>query len=389
MKLNIGNNIRTLRRSHDMTQDELASKLGVTFQTVSRWENGGTYPDIEFLPVIADIFEVTVDHLLGSDTEMRREQLKDLTNRLDQAVIKRENDTVVELLRELRRDLRQYAEFFIELLYAWQPLSRYRMDAPPDVLEEARQLLDEFRVYVPEMEKQTEVLRVMSIIEDDEHLEGFLRKYFSFYDFSLEEILYQRYTAREELRKREYIEQLELYNMLNKLMCYRSNHHEANLAYLHALHDAHPLPEYPVSADGTLDLWAEERIRLGFQIARRYILWKKDIDYAFACVNDAVSLLEKLMAIPDGETLILRSSAWVLPDFQIRATCGYYRWQDGRTYRGVRMTCSRGLYDRSHTLWPTTYLGLFRDFFEPVRDDPRYAEMEQRIEALVQLSEEG
>ena len=76
-----------------------------------------------------------------------------------------------------------------------------------------------------------------------------------------------------------------------------------------------------------------------------------------------------------------------MPDFQIRATCGYYRWQ-GRTCRGVRMTCSRGLYDQSHTLWPNTYLGLFRDFFEPVRDDPRYAVMEQRIEALVQLSEE-
>ena len=40
MKLNIGNNIRTLRRTKDMTQDELAEKLGVTFQTVSRWENG-------------------------------------------------------------------------------------------------------------------------------------------------------------------------------------------------------------------------------------------------------------------------------------------------------------------------------------------------------------
>ena len=104
MKLNIGQNIRTLRRAADMTQDELADKLGVTFQTVSRWENGGSYPDIEFLPAIADIFEVTVDHLLGSDTEMRREQLKELTSRLGQAVTERKNDTVIELLREFRRD---------------------------------------------------------------------------------------------------------------------------------------------------------------------------------------------------------------------------------------------------------------------------------------------
>ncbi|MBO5125982.1 MAG: helix-turn-helix transcriptional regulator, partial [Clostridia bacterium] len=69
MKLNIGYNIRTLRRAADMTQDELAVKLGVTFQTVSRWENGGSYPDIELLPVLADIFGVTTDHLLGNDVE--------------------------------------------------------------------------------------------------------------------------------------------------------------------------------------------------------------------------------------------------------------------------------------------------------------------------------
>ena len=55
MKLNIGQNLRNLRRSDDMTQDELAEKLGVAFQTVSRWENGGSYPDIEMLPVIAGI----------------------------------------------------------------------------------------------------------------------------------------------------------------------------------------------------------------------------------------------------------------------------------------------------------------------------------------------
>ena len=69
MKLNIGNNIRTLRRAADMTQEELADRLGVTYQSVSRWENGGTYPDMELLPAIADIFGVTVDHLLKNGQE--------------------------------------------------------------------------------------------------------------------------------------------------------------------------------------------------------------------------------------------------------------------------------------------------------------------------------
>ena len=49
MKLMIGENIRAYRKKHDLTQEELAERLGVTYQSVSRWENGATYPDLELL----------------------------------------------------------------------------------------------------------------------------------------------------------------------------------------------------------------------------------------------------------------------------------------------------------------------------------------------------
>ena len=48
-----------------MTQDALAEKLGVTFQAVSKWENGLAMPDITFLPRLSEIFGVTVDSLFG------------------------------------------------------------------------------------------------------------------------------------------------------------------------------------------------------------------------------------------------------------------------------------------------------------------------------------
>ena len=73
MKLNIGENIRRLRRAADMTQEQLADKLGVAYQSVSRWENGTTYPDIEFLPALASIFGVTVDELIGCEKSKRKE----------------------------------------------------------------------------------------------------------------------------------------------------------------------------------------------------------------------------------------------------------------------------------------------------------------------------
>ncbi len=65
MKLTIGNTIKNLRKERDITQDELADILGVSYQSVSRWETGACYPDMELLPVISDFFGVTVDRLLG------------------------------------------------------------------------------------------------------------------------------------------------------------------------------------------------------------------------------------------------------------------------------------------------------------------------------------
>ena len=61
MQLQIGENIRTNRQRLKLTQEELAQKLGVSFQSVSRWENGITYPDIELLPMLAMLFGIVTE----------------------------------------------------------------------------------------------------------------------------------------------------------------------------------------------------------------------------------------------------------------------------------------------------------------------------------------
>lgn len=61
----IGATIAGLRRAGDMTQMELADRLGISYQAVSSWERGGTMPDISKLPELAEIFDVTIDQLLG------------------------------------------------------------------------------------------------------------------------------------------------------------------------------------------------------------------------------------------------------------------------------------------------------------------------------------
>ena len=66
MRLNFGAKIRELRRRDGRTQEHLAEALGVTAQAVSRWESGGSYPDMEMIPAIANYFHVSIDELLGS-----------------------------------------------------------------------------------------------------------------------------------------------------------------------------------------------------------------------------------------------------------------------------------------------------------------------------------
>lgn len=76
MKLYIGENIKRLRRERDMTQEDLAERLGVTFQSVSRWENGACYPDMEMIPVIAGFFGVSADTLMGLDAAREKSRYR-------------------------------------------------------------------------------------------------------------------------------------------------------------------------------------------------------------------------------------------------------------------------------------------------------------------------
>ncbi len=64
----IGRRIAELRKKADMTQLELADRLGVRYQAVSNWERGSSMPDIMKLPELASIFDTTIDKLLGEET---------------------------------------------------------------------------------------------------------------------------------------------------------------------------------------------------------------------------------------------------------------------------------------------------------------------------------
>ena len=61
-------NLKKYRILKELTQEDVAEFLGITAQSVSKWERGESYPDITFLPALANIFETSVDLLIGMDT---------------------------------------------------------------------------------------------------------------------------------------------------------------------------------------------------------------------------------------------------------------------------------------------------------------------------------
>lgn len=67
MKQPIGEFLAVLRKSHGLTQQEVADRLGVSNRTVSAWERGTVMPDILLLPELAELYEVTVDEILAGE----------------------------------------------------------------------------------------------------------------------------------------------------------------------------------------------------------------------------------------------------------------------------------------------------------------------------------
>lgn len=76
--LQISENILKLRQKKNITQDMLATFLGVTKASVSKWETGQSYPDILLLPQIASYFNISIDDLLGYSPILSTAQIKKL-----------------------------------------------------------------------------------------------------------------------------------------------------------------------------------------------------------------------------------------------------------------------------------------------------------------------
>ena len=80
---NFGNRIKALRRKMNLTQEELAERLNVSYQTISKWETNASLPDITMFPILANFFGVTTDELLGVDLAKKHAKIDEIIAEYD------------------------------------------------------------------------------------------------------------------------------------------------------------------------------------------------------------------------------------------------------------------------------------------------------------------
>ena len=383
MKLSIGDNIRKYRRQSDMTQEQLADRLGVSYQSVSRWENGATYPDIELLPAIAGMFSITMDELMGMPDENKKKQAEQVFDELRRECMKW-NDYDAERIAELIRDIRRNYVNSSMALRPWVE-GKNRVFSDPKILPEVRLLAD---AYLERNPMEVHVIETMAMIEDEEHLKALLEKYTFAYDCSERGLLFRRYFW---LRDRENFEPERRYQfyhdltLLNKRCLLgwdddREKRVAANEFQLSLL----DLIRGDASSDTEPDMWVDARIELGMERAE-FLASDGKTDDALSVLGDCVTLLENTMKITDKRTLPTSCSwldgmEWVAEE----------RWDtpyndpDLTKERSIFISMDMNRMTTCYLIFPSRIYGtLNSDCFDAVREHPEFVSLAERVKALI------
>lgn len=118
MKLNIGDTIKKYRKEREITQEEFSEILGVSCQSVSRWENNSCYPDIELIPTIAAFFGISTDKLMGVDEAAEKKAVDRYLNAFQESISIGNIDECIRIARAGVAEFPNNYELLNKLMYA-------------------------------------------------------------------------------------------------------------------------------------------------------------------------------------------------------------------------------------------------------------------------------
>lgn len=146
MKHNLCENIKKYRKEKHFTQEQLSEAVGVTVGTVSKWENGNCIPDISMIMELADLFEISVDVLVGYDAPLKK--APEIIERIQNHYKKHEMD---EAIMECSKALAKYPNNFELLMLAAtiRYVLWYETHEEP-LRDQAKELFQKAQVNIPD-----------------------------------------------------------------------------------------------------------------------------------------------------------------------------------------------------------------------------------------------
>ncbi len=341
------------------------------------------------LPTIASLFGTSVDALLGCSADEKKKFCSDLSNRVIEAIREGDVSKTVDLLREIRINLKDYQDYWFFGIFneIWDT----RLFSNESVLEEMRILTEEIFAVCPR-EMHYDVIWHMADMEDDEHALAFLDANACREDMIKSKLLLKRYRRREELDKIEDVRKFVLWQTIGDCISVANDwqeyltrdaahwkwYCETQLGYLDDICCTHADSSHPVSGGDGVDLWCTERLFLGMRYSVALTMLG-DLDRALTAFSDTVSLLERVMAIRDDE-FELGCTSPALNGFALKAKFWWMKESDGMRHRQLN------LQNNGWNNWiiPIHYLEATDDvLFDSMKKDVRFTDIFKRLERCV------
>ena len=142
-QLNFSDNLTRLRREKGVTQEELATFVGVTKASVSKWETRLSMPDIMLVPALASFFDVSIDELLGYESQLSKEQIQKIYHELAEDFGKKPFEEVMERSRELVKKYYSCYPFLFQVCVLWMNhFMLAKEECQREILKSASELCD-------------------------------------------------------------------------------------------------------------------------------------------------------------------------------------------------------------------------------------------------------
>ena len=377
MKLNIGEIIRKYRRMKDWTQEQFAEKLDVSYQSVSRWENGLTYPDIEFLPTIAELFGISMDELMGLSKSAREERLQ---QKWDEYKKLADPEEAYGFLKEMRKEFRNewsIPHAMLELINE----NRFHLDELQSLTMEILENCTYFDI------RWDAVKYYLYTADEKEITPEFLHKYTSYLDRYT--LLEKRYLELEDWDNYESHRQTNLVSSLQRIFNerlrkgYHASAENSAWAQKKALEILNLLTDdYSGEIMNTCpDLWFTDKLYLGLRYSAALASSGKQVE-ALNILEKTIELVENTWKLADGSELTYRCKTLDLVTAKIFTQ---HDTIDGLVSKSIQSynKNTKDLFDDEFYLpWNVLEHSDGWEWFDPIRNEERYQNCILRLKKL-------